>query len=93
VVQAIQQLKQQDGPVLQVSGSSHFLQTLLSHDLVDELYLYLCPITLGIGQRVFGDGTIAAAFSLRDVKASPRGVVIAPYERAGDVPTGERAAR
>jgi dihydrofolate reductase len=88
VVQAIQQLKQQDGPVLQVSGSSHFLQTLLSHDLVDELYLYICPITLGIGKRVFGEGTIAAAFSLRDVKASPRGVVIATYERAGDVQTG-----
>jgi hypothetical protein len=37
---------------------------------------------------LFGEGTIPAAFSLRDVKASPRGVVIATYERAGDVQTG-----
>ena len=88
VVQAIQQLKQQDGPVLQVSGSSRFLQTLLSHDLVDELYLYICPITLGIGKRLFAEGTIAAAFTLREVKASPRGGIIASYERAGDVQTG-----
>ena len=85
---AIQQLKQQDGPVLQVSGSSRFLQTLLSHDLVDELYLYICPITLGIGKRLFAEGTIPAAFTLREVKASPRGVIIASYERAGDVQTG-----
>ena len=88
VVQAIQQLKQQDGPILQVSGSSHFLQTLLKHDLVDELYLYICPITLGMGKRVFGEGTIPAAFTLREVKASPRGVVVATYERAGEVQTG-----
>lgn len=89
VVQATKQLKQQDGPVLQVSGSSRFLQTLLSHDLVDELYVYICPITLGIGKRLFAEGTIAAAFPLREVKASPRGVIIASYERAGDVQTGE----
>jgi dihydrofolate reductase len=92
VVQAIKQLKQEDGPIFQVSGSSHFLQTLLAHDLVDELYLYICPITLGVGKRVFGEGTIPAAFTLRDVKASPRGVVIATYERAGDVQTGEVAS-
>ncbi|HEY7357185.1 MAG TPA: dihydrofolate reductase family protein [Ktedonobacterales bacterium] len=88
VVQEIKQLKQQDGPILQVSGSSHFLQTLLAHDLLDELYLYICPITLGMGKRVFGEGTIPAAFTLREVKTSPRGVIIASYERAGKVQTG-----
>lgn len=87
-VQAIKQLKQQDGPVLQVNGSSHFLQTLLQHDLVDELYLYIVPITLGMGKRTFGDGAIPAAFTLREVKSSPRGVIIATYERAGEVQTG-----
>ena len=88
VVQEIKKLKQQDGPELHVNGSSHFLQTLLKHDLVDELWLYIVPITLGMGKRLFAEGTIPAAFSLRAAKTSPLGVIVASYERAGEVQTG-----
>ena len=86
VVLEIQKLKQQDGPELQVHGSANLIQTLLKHDLVDELWLRIFPITLGMGKRLFADGTIAAA--LREAKASPRGVIVASYERAGVVQTG-----
>jgi dihydrofolate reductase len=88
VVEEIRRLKQQDGPDLQVYGSSQLLQTLFKHDLVDELWLKVFPITLGMGKRLFGEGTIPAAFKLTHSEATPRGVIIASYERAGDVKTG-----
>jgi dihydrofolate reductase len=91
VVEEITKIKQQDGPALQVHGSAHFPQTLLKHDLVDELWLKIFPITLGMGKRLFAEGTTAAAFTLREAFASPRGVIVASYERAGKVQTGSFA--
>lgn len=84
----IRRLKAEDGPVLQVHGSSNFIQTLLAHDLVDELWLKIFPITLGSGKRLFAEGTIPAAFELIDSKVSPSGVIVASYRRAGEVKTG-----
>lgn len=81
-------LKRQEGPMLQVHGSSQLLQTLLANDLVDELWLKIFPVTLGKGKRLFGNGTIPASFKLTDSKASPSGVIIASYRRDGDVRLG-----
>ncbi len=88
VVEEIRKLKEQDGPELQVYGSGNFIQTLLKHDLVDELWLKIFPITLGTGKRLFAQGTIPAAFDLHEFKCSPKGVIIASYKRAGEVKTG-----
>jgi dihydrofolate reductase len=88
IVEQLRKLKQQEGPDLQVYGSSKLLQTLLRHDLVDELWLKIFPITLGSGKRLFGDGTIPAAFKLTHSEATPSGVIVASYERAGEVKTG-----
>jgi dihydrofolate reductase len=88
VVEEVKRLKQQDSPELQVHGSGNLIQTLLKHDLVDEFWLKIFPITLGAGKRLFGEGTIPAAFKLSDIKVSPNGVIIANYERAGEVKTG-----
>jgi len=82
------QLKQQAGPDIQVHGSAALIQTLLAHDLVDELRLKIFPVVLGKGKRLFDNGAIPAAFSLVEAKASPAGVIIATYRRAGDVQTG-----
>jgi dihydrofolate reductase len=84
----IRQLKEGDGPDLQVHGSGNLIQTLLKHDLVDELWLKIFPITLGPGKRLFAEGTIPAAFTLQECRTSPRGVIIASYRRAGEVTTG-----
>jgi dihydrofolate reductase len=84
----IKKLKQQDGPDLQVHGSSNFIQTLLKYDLVDEFWLKIFPITLGNGKRLFENGTIPANFSLLEYKVSPSGVLIANYKRDGEVKTG-----
>lgn len=91
VVAEINKLKAQDGPDLQVHGSGDLIQTLLKHDLVDELWLKIFPIVLGTGRRLFADGTIPAAFTLIDSKASPNGVIIASYQRAGELKTGSFA--
>jgi dihydrofolate reductase len=88
VVEGIRRLRQQDGPDLQVHGSSQFLQTLFKHDLVDELWLKIFPVTLGTGKRLFGEGTIPATFKLTHSEPTPGGVIVARYERAGDVKTG-----
>ncbi len=88
IVEEIKKLKAQDGPELQVYGSSDFIQTLLKNDLVDELWLKIFPITLGTGKRLFAEGAIPAAFELTDSKVSPSGVMIANFKRAGEVETG-----
>ena len=88
VAAEIKNLKEQDGPELQVYGSSNLIQTLLKHDLIDEFRLKIFPITLGTGKRLFGDGTIPAGLKLLDSKASTTGVIVATYERAGAVKTG-----
>lgn len=88
VVSELQKIKAEDGPDLQVHGSGNFIQTLLKHDLVDELWLKIFPITLGSGKKLFAEGTIPAAFTFVDSKVSPSGVIFANYTRAGDVTTG-----
>lgn len=88
VVAEIKKLKQQEGLELQVYGSANFIQTLLAHDLVDELWLMIYPITLGTGKRLFDKGTIPAAFTLIESKTTPAGVITAKFKRAGDVKTG-----
>ena len=88
VVEEIKKLKQQEGPELQVHGSSNLIQTLLKHDLVDEFWLKIFPVTLGMGKRLFDQGTIPAAYTLVESKPSPSGVIIATFKRAGEVETG-----
>jgi dihydrofolate reductase len=88
IVDEIKKLKGQDAPDLQVHGSSQLIQTLMEHDLVDEFWLKIFPVTLGTGKRLFDKGTIPASFTLAESKTSPSGVIVASFKRAGDVKTG-----
>lgn len=88
VVAKLKELKEQDGPMLQVHGSGNMIQTLLKNDLADELWLKIYPVTLGQGKRLFAEGVTPAAFELIDSKTTPQGVIFASYKRAGDVKTG-----
>jgi dihydrofolate reductase len=88
IAEAVRQLKSGDGPDLQVHGSGDFIQTLLKHDLVDEFWLKIFPITLGKGKRLFADGTIPAAFSIAESAITPQGVIVVSYKRAGDIKVG-----
>jgi dihydrofolate reductase len=87
-VDDIKEIKKSEGADLQVHGSSKLIQTLLKHDLVDELWLKIFPIILGTGKSLFGEGTIPAAFTLTESTVTPSGVIIANYKRAGKVKTG-----
>ncbi|OOV45251.1 dihydrofolate reductase [Leptospira kirschneri serovar Pomona] len=84
----IEKLKNSEGSDIQVWGSGELIQLLLKNDLVDELWLKIFPVTLDTGKRLFGDGTIPAAFTLIEGSVTPSGVIIANYKRAGEVKTG-----
>lgn len=88
IAEKVSQLKQEPGPNLHVYGSANLLQTLMKHDLVDEFWLKIYPLTLGSGKKLFTDGTIPAAFRMTEGQISPNGIIIVNYERAGDVKTG-----
>jgi dihydrofolate reductase len=81
-------LKKEDGPELQVHGSGNLAQTLMRHDLVDLYRLWVFPVVVGSGKRLFAEGTIPAALKLVDSKVSTTGVVMGTYEPAGPIVTG-----
>lgn len=88
VTAEVRRIKQEDGPMIQVHGSSQLIQALLAGDLVDELWLKIFPVTLGKGKRLFGAGTIPASFKLTGSSATPSGVIVAAYQRDGDIRLG-----
>lgn len=73
---------------IQVWGSSELIQLLLKHDLVDELWLMIYPLTLGKGKKLFVDGAISATFTLIESSNTPSGIIFAHFKRAGEVKTG-----
>jgi dihydrofolate reductase len=81
-------LKQGGGPELQVHGSSDLIQTLVRHGLVDEYRLWVFPVVVGAGKRLFAEGTVPAALKLVDSTISSTGVVIGTYVPAGGLVTG-----
>ena len=89
--EGIAALKSGDGPELQVHGSGNLIQTLMRHNLVDEYRLWVFPVVIGSGKRLFSDGTIPTGLNLVDSTVSTTGVVIGIYEPAGEIVTGSFA--
>ena len=89
--EGIAALKKEDGPELQVHGSGNLIQTLLRHNLVDQYRLWIFPLVIGSGKRLFSEGTIPAGLKLVDHTISTTGVMIATYEPAGEIVTGSFA--
>jgi dihydrofolate reductase len=81
-------LKREDGPELQVHGSGDLIQTLVRHNLVDRYRLWVFPVVIGSGRRLFAEGTVPAGLRLLDSTVSSTGVVIGTYEPAGELVTG-----
>jgi dihydrofolate reductase len=88
----ISALKTEDGPELQVHGSGDLIQSLMRHNLVDEYRLWVFPVVIGSGKRLFSDGAVPSALKLVDSKVSTTGVVIGTYEPRGEIVTGSFAA-
>ena len=66
----------------------NLIQTLLRNNLVDEYRLWVFPVVIGSGKRLFADGTIPAGLTLADSKVSTTGVVMGTYQPAGEIPIG-----
>jgi dihydrofolate reductase len=90
-VEAVTRLKAEDGPSLVTQGSSHLIQGLLSHGLVDEFRIWTFPVVVGPGKRLFADGTAPAGLELVDSATSATGVVMATYRPAGPIRAGSFA--
>jgi dihydrofolate reductase len=80
---AVADLKRQPGKPLVVVGSGQLARSLLDADLVDEYRLWLHPVVLGSGKRLFRDGGPPATFRLADSTTTGGGLVILTYDRAG----------
>lgn len=91
VAEAVRALKATDGPDLLIHGSSRLTQTLLAHDLIDQMTLLTFPVVLGRGKRLFDDGSAPHAWEVIRSGVSPKGVIVATYRRGGEVPTGSFA--
>jgi dihydrofolate reductase len=91
VGEAVARLKEEDGPELQVHGSSDLIQTLHRHGLIDEFRVWTFPVVLGTGKRLFAEGASPGALKLVDTKVSSTGVVMATYVPGGEVPIGSFA--
>jgi dihydrofolate reductase len=89
--EGIAELRKEDGPELQVHGSGNLIQTLMGHNLIDQYRLWVFPLVIGSGKRLFSDGTIPSGLKLVDSKVSTTGVVIGTYEPAGEIVTGSFA--
>jgi dihydrofolate reductase len=87
----VQRLREEDGPSLVTQGSSQLVQALLAHDLVDAMSLFTVPVVLGGGKKLFADGSVPHSYSLTRSRVSSTGVMIAHYERAGDIKTADTA--
>lgn len=87
VVSGIGELKQRPGQELQVHGSATLIQTLLAHDLVDELAIFRAPVVLAGGKRLFGSGTRPATYEIAGHRVLPNGVTFTRLRRGGPVQT------
>ena len=84
----VRRLKATDGPGLHVWGSSELLQTLIAADLVDEYRMWVAPVVLGEGKRLFENGVPPRGLSLVATRSTPRGVLLNTYRPAGPLPKG-----
>ena len=90
VAAAVGELKAKPGGELQVHGSGALIRSLLDHDLVDEMILFICPVVVGQGTRLFPDTGPDIALELVDSRSTPKGVTIQVYRPNGR-PRYERA--
>jgi dihydrofolate reductase len=86
VVNELRRLKASDGPELHIWGSSQLLQALIAADLVDEYRLWVAPIVLGRGKRLFEHGVPPRGLSLVATRSTPSGILINTYRPAGPFP-------
>jgi dihydrofolate reductase len=86
VLEELRRLKATNGPELHVWGSSELLQTLIATDLIDECRVWIYPVTLGQGKRLFDRGVPPRALTLVASRPTSKGVLLNTYRPAGLLP-------
>ena len=84
----VKRLRQEEGPTLVTQGSTELVHALLADDLVDAMAIFTIPVVLGSGKKLFADGSVPHAYKLVGSRVSSTGVMIAHYERDGEVEIG-----
>lgn len=80
VAEAVANLKEQAEKDIMIMGSGELIQTLMRHNLIDEVTLLIHPLVLGAGRRLFADGGAPASFRLIKSVPTTTGVIIATYQ-------------
>ncbi|CAN5459254.1 dihydrofolate reductase family protein [soil metagenome] len=86
VVSELRKLKASEGPPFHIWGSSDLLQTLIAAELVDEYRMWIVPVVLGKGKRLFENGVPARGLTLVESRCTTTGVFMNTYHPAGPVP-------
>jgi len=81
----VKRLREEDGPNLVTQGSTQLVHALLANDLVDAMSIFTVPVVLGGGKKLFVDGSVPHSYKLTRSRVSSTGVMIAHYERAGEI--------
>jgi dihydrofolate reductase len=87
----VTRLRQEDGPNLVTQGSTELVHALLANDLVDAITTFTVPVVLGGGKKLFADGSTPHAYQLTRSRVSSTGIMIAHYERGGEIKIGDTA--
>ena len=87
----VKRLREEDGPNLVTQGSTELVHALLANDLVDAMTIFTVPVVLGGGKKLFADGSAPHSYKLIRSRVSTSGLMIAHYERAGDIQIGDTA--
>ena len=87
----VKRLREEDGPNLVTQGSTELVHALLANDLVDGMSIFTVPVVLGGGKKLFADGSAPHSYKLTRSRISSRGLMIAHYDRAGDIKMGDTA--
>jgi dihydrofolate reductase len=88
VATEVAKLKQLPGREMQVHGSGDLAQTLMANNLIDEYRLWIYPVVLRSGKRLFQEGGVPASLKLTGTRTTSTGVVVHTYEPAGDLTYG-----
>jgi len=87
----VKRLQEEDGPNLVTQGSTALVHALLAHDLVDAISTFTVPVVLGGGKKLFADGSAPHSYKLTRSRVSTTGLMIAHYQRAGEIKIGDTA--
>jgi dihydrofolate reductase len=87
----VKRLREEDGPNLVTQGSTELVHALLANDLVDAMSIFTVPVVLGGGKKLFADGSAPHSYKLTGSRVSSTGLIIAHYERGGEIKIGDTA--